>query len=161
MNWQELKELLHYAPETGVFTRKKDKGNRKKGEVAGTPHNHGYWKVSVNSRQYLAHRLAFFYMTGEWPKEQIDHRNRDKRDNRWCNLREATHAQNMQNCKISKNNKSGFKGVTIDKHGSWYAHIMIDRKLISLGSHKTAEEAHETYCKAADRLHGEFANHGT
>ena len=110
---EELKELLHYDPDTGVFTWKKGRQGRiKKGGIAGNEDQSGYCKIVVKGKRYGAHRLAFLYMEGYFPEHQVDHINRDRGDNRWVNLREATHTCNMRNCSRSKNKKHDLpKGV--------------------------------------------------
>jgi hypothetical protein len=140
---ERLRELLHYEPETGVFTRLvSTRGNAHAGDVAGTPLRQGYLQIGADGRYYLAHRLAWLYMTGEWPKDQIDHINCDKSDTRWCNLREATHAQNMMN----KAALFGFKGITWHKRGcKWQAQIGHNNKHHYLGSFDTQMEAAVAY----------------
>ena len=88
----KLKELITYNPDTGIFIRKN-------GARAGTINNRNYERVSVSGINYLAHRLAFLYMTGEMPDEMVDHINGKTLDNRWCNLRKANKYQNAQNTK--------------------------------------------------------------
>ena len=106
-----------------------------------------------------SHRLAWLYMTGEWPKGDLDHANMNKADNRWCNLREATNAQNGANRGIPTNNKSGFRGVSWAKrHRKWTAHIRAGRKQYTLGYYNAREEAALTYATYACGLFGEFAN---
>ncbi|MCK9994454.1 MAG: hypothetical protein Dbin4_02974, partial [Alphaproteobacteria bacterium] len=93
-----LKELLHYDPDTGVFTRRvQTSSNARVGDVAGCLHPEGYRHIQIDGKRYAAHRLAWLYMTGEWPTNQLDHLNGVRDDNRWGNLREATHGQNQQN----------------------------------------------------------------
>jgi hypothetical protein len=90
--------------------------------------------------------------------QMVDHKNTDGLDNRRCNLRFATKAQNMRNRGKQKNNSTGFKGVSIGRQiGTFRACIKVDKKYISLGQFKTAEEAHAAYCAAAKELHGDFA----
>jgi hypothetical protein len=92
-----LQELLEYNPLTGVFTRRVNSGHAKAGAVAGTKHIDGYIMVGVGGDKYFAHRLAFLYMTGEWPISGVDHRNTIKSDNSWGNLRDCTQRENMNN----------------------------------------------------------------
>lgn len=99
-----LKELLHYDPETGVWTRLVATSNSIRiGDVAGGV-NHGYVRISVDGRKYSAHRLAFLYQTGAWPSAEVDHWNLDKADNSWGNLRGATRSQNIANTSTRINN---------------------------------------------------------
>ena len=115
--------------------------------------------MQIDGRRYLAHRLAWFYVYGEWPRKGLDHINRDRLDNRIANLREADHAQNVQNRGPMSNNKSGFKGVFFNPRHTqpWQAQITARGQYFNLGRYATAEEAHEAYKEAAARLHGEFA----
>ncbi len=115
----------------------------------------------VAGKMYKAHRLAWFYMTGEWPPDQIDHIDGDRDNNRLVNLRKATNAQNGANARLSKNNSSGFKGVSFDTSvGRWRASIRRNRQLHYLGFFNTPEEAHAAYASAAVQLFGEFARMG-
>lgn len=113
---ERLQELMEYSPETGEFVAKvRTGGVVVPGSILGSlKHSMGYIQISVDNRLYLAHRLAWLYMTGEWPPA-VDHINRDKTDNRWCNLRIANKSQNAANAKIRSDNKTGYRGV--QKHG--------------------------------------------
>ncbi len=91
---------------------------------------------------------------------EVDHRNGNGLDNRRFNLREATHAQNMRNQKLNRNNKSGFKGVSYKRsHRKWRACISMHGKTIELGYHDTPEIAYTAYCAGATKYHGEFARY--
>jgi hypothetical protein len=149
-----LRSILHYDSETGIFTRKVSTSNRVKvGDVAGCPDGGGYLQISVCSRIYLAHRLAWLHFHGTWPTDQIDHINRDRADNRISNLREVTNKQNMQNKSKPSNNTSGHPGVCWYKQNSkWVAKIMHNQKSIHLGCFTTIEEA-ITARKAAEKLY--------
>src|SRR5690606_34614864 len=98
---QRLKELLYYDPETGIFTRLVGRSGprARAGDVAGSDNGKGYIRIYVDGRPYKAHRLAWFYMHGEWP-EEIDHRNGERADNRLSNLRPVTRQQNNLNQSI-------------------------------------------------------------
>src|ERR1700724_777328 len=110
-----LREILHYDPETGIFTWRVRTSNRANvGATAGCICANGYPQTSIDGHRYSMHRLAWLYVTGEWPGAETDHRNGDKTDNRFCNLRPATKAENGRNRAIYKSNTSGFKGVTWD-----------------------------------------------
>lgn len=93
-----LKELLFYNPETGNFTWLVRSADRIKiGQTAGClDKTNGYISIKVDKRRYTGHRLAYLYMTGEFPTE-IDHINRNRADNRWENLRNVPHSINMKN----------------------------------------------------------------
>ena len=111
---ERLRQLLDYNPGTGAFIWVCPTSHRVfVGSLAGTPHNKGYRKICVDGVRYFAHRLAWLYMTGEMPKEQIDHINRDTTDDRFINLRQASSSQNQRNREKQANNTSGFKGGVI------------------------------------------------
>ena len=154
----ELIRLLRYDPETGVFTWRVRRSNRvKAGDIAGSVARRGhlfYVEIRIHGRLYLAHRLAHFYMTGEWPEDEIDHEDGDGLHNRWLNLRPATHAQNAQNSKPKRN---GLKGVYLHKaSGLWHARITANGKTESLGYFLSEVASHSAYKIASKRLHGEF-----
>jgi hypothetical protein len=130
--------------------------------VAGFSSHKGYRKIKLNGGCFAAHRLAWLYMTGEDPGSRyVDHRNGETGDNRWSNLRLASHGQNKANSKLHKNNTAGLKGVSpVSGSTRWQARIRWDRKLIYLGVYNTKEEAHAAYLKAASKCFGEFANGG-
>lgn len=162
-----VKELLHYEPESGVFTwlprkGKKTWNTRYAGKEAGfdwTPTGSGvsYRSIRIFDWPFLGHRLAFLYMTGEWPAHEVDHADGDGLNNKWANLRAASKAQNGANCKAKKNNKSGFKGVSYCKATNKFrATIQAEGKWKWLGGFSTAEEAAEAYAEASKSLHGEF-----
>lgn len=158
---ERLKELLHYNPETGIFIRRvRVSSKAPAGAVAGyVDPSHGYVSIGVDGREYYGHRLAFLYMTGEWPKKQADHKNTNRSDNRWDNLREATQAQNKTNLKLRSNNTSGYKGVTWDaKLSKWKAQIGYGGKHIYLGVFSDKEDAKKAYDISAAKLHGDFHN---
>lgn len=119
-----LRELLHYDPETGLFTWKVARQGTRAGAFAGAL-NHGYLRITIDWRHYPAHRLAWLYMTGEWPADLIDHINLVSDDNRFVNLRQATRAQNMHNSARPRTNTSGVKGVS-RYAGRWKAQIKVN-----------------------------------
>lgn len=151
-----LRELLDYNPETGEFRWRVHRAdNARSGSVAGSLNHGGYWRVSIQGHTYLAHRLAWLYVHGEWPTTGIDHKNGVTEDNRIANLREATQMENGGNKrKAHINSKTGLLGT------SWHsptkkflAQIQLDGKNTYLGLFKTAEEAHQAYLKAKRELH--------
>lgn len=158
-----LCEVLSYDSKTGEFTwRVSTTGGRrnKVGSIAGgNSRSHGYRMISIDGHIYRAHRLAWFYMTGSWPYEQIDHINNDRSDNRFENLREATQKQNNRNTLISKSNRVGLKGVCIFRN-KYHAQITVDRKNIHLGYFDCPAAAHFAYQVAADRHFGIYARRG-
>jgi hypothetical protein len=156
---ERLKELLTYDPATGVFRNRIDRGHVKAGAVAGNTHStKRYRYISIDSRRYFAHRLAWLYMTGEWPKDQIDHINCIRDDNSWSNLREATNSQNHANIGKRRDNKTGYKGVFRRKDtGKYSARIRINGVQVHLGHFGTAEEAAAIYAEAANVAFDDFA----
>ncbi len=153
-----LKELLHYDPETGHFTWVVARKGCRLSRSAGYTRHDGYVCIRVDRQLYLAHRLAWIYMTGEWPANDLDHIGGDPTDNRWCNLRAATRAQNNLNTKRRSDNASGYKGVFWSTQKQrWVARIHIDGKPKHLGSFKVAEDAYAAYCEAAKASYGQFA----
>ncbi|MEK6294411.1 MAG: HNH endonuclease [Paraburkholderia tropica] len=158
----QLRALLTYDAETGIF-RWRERRNHltPKGSVAGTVNSKGYVMIGVARRLYQAHRLAWLYVTGEWPKDLIDHINTIRTDNRFENLREASKTENNRNRSAGIAGRKGLKGATFrKKEGAWYSGIWSAGKRIHLGTFSSEQEAHEAYCKAADEMHGEFANFG-
>lgn len=142
-----------------MFTWLIDNGKRCwKGKIAGSINSYGYKIIRINKKAYRSGRLAWFYMTGEWPKPFIDHINCIKDDDRWINLREADERQSIHNKGISIRNTSGFKGVTF-RHSvnKWQAAINLNGVYHDLGFYDTAEEAGKVYEKAAIDNHKEFA----
>lgn len=128
------------------------------GRPAGTINDRGYLIICLDGVDCRAHRLAWAIKTGQWPEGEIDHRDQNKANNRWDNLRPATHAQNNYNKGPQSNNKSGFKGVSYSRTArQWVAMIMANGEHIVVGKAPTAEEASVLYEDAARKYHGEFA----
>jgi HNH endonuclease len=155
---ERLRELLAYDPETGVFTRRVRSAPRVRvGTVAGGVNKiSGYRHIRVDGRTYMAHRLAWLYMTGGWPKDQIDHVNGATTDNRWCNLRPADNSRNRANSVVQSNSNSGLKGVF--KSGrKWRAYTTAGGKLCYLGRFNDQEEAALAAATAAYAVFGAFA----
>lgn len=149
---ERLREVLEYIPESGVFIRRVANSNRVKvGQVAGSLSVWGYLEIRIDGRLYKAHRLAWLYMMGRWPRAQIDHINLVKTDNRWDNLREATQAQNSSNREVHPKTKSGLKGVYLNGL-RWEAKISGKY----LGLFTTPEAAHAAYVEAAKLKFGSF-----
>ena len=154
---ETLKQHLHYNPETGIFTRIYSKMRPDCiGKQLGCVDGSGYIIISVLDKLYRAHRLAWLYMYGEFPKFDIDHKNRNKADNRIINLREATRQQNIFNS-VKKNNSSGITGVSaIPNRKNWRARTCINGKSIYIGTYKTKEEAAKAYKDFVEQIHKEF-----
>ena len=159
----EVKKRLDYNPDSGAFTwkvkTKRHAGVSWPGDVAGTIKSEtGYMFLGLWGFQYRAHRLAFLMMTGEWPRDEVDHINGNRADNRWCNLRSATRPQNGRNTAIGTSNKSGCKGVSFRKDTSkWHARIVVDGKTILLGNFSLIEDAISARKTAEMKYHGIFA----
>ena len=137
-----LKTLFDYNPDTGLFTRIVDKGSRKAGEIAGGKNGNGYLDICVDGKKYKTHRLVFLYMEGYLPENDVDHINRDRADNRWCNLREVSARCNARNVGLSKRNKSGVIGVCWDKtKNKWRVDIKGDKGKERLGRFENFEHA--------------------
>lgn len=154
-----LKRILHYDPETGVFTwLVRRKGKIRADRTAGTPDKDGYIEIGIDRRRYKAHRLAWFYMTGEWPKLFVDHINGITSDNRFANLREATNSQNLHNMGRPRKGRA-VRGASYNKlRRKWYAYIRAGgEKPLYLGCFDSEAEAADAYAKAAVELFGEFA----
>jgi HNH endonuclease/AP2 domain len=152
---RRLKEVLHYDPATGDFTRLT---GRFAGTLVRKRNQDGRIQVKIDGRYYLTARLVFLWKTGRLPKKLVDHRDVDPTNDRWENLRHATNAQNCRNTRRYSNNTTGFKGVSFHKRDrKFQANIRKDGRLRFLGSFATGELAHEAYKKAAKKLFGAFA----
>jgi hypothetical protein len=154
-----LLELLLYDPCTGVFRwRVRRASNALPKNIAGCVSSIGYRYVTIDRKRYLAHRLAWFYVTGKWPIAQIDHCNGDGLDNRLSNLREATRAQNGYNRKAT-NAKSGIRGVRWhpEKH-KWQAYIKRPGRQHHIGYYNTSLAAEVARGQAAAIFQGKFAS---
>ena len=142
-----------YNPWTGELFRL----GKLKEKRAGTVVDRGYRVIHFGGRLYLEHRLIWFMMTGEWPKNEVDHINRDRVDNRWSNLREATKFEQGGNMTRRYDAKNLFQGATKRPNAvSYVSTIRHNGKKIHLGCFETAEEAHEAYLEASAKLRGEF-----
>jgi hypothetical protein len=165
-----LKERLHYDPSTGVFTWLAHKELPKTWNIryAGTPAGSvnanlsGYRKITISIRKtnYLASRLAWFYVTGSWPSAQLDHINHDSLDNRFANLREVSNTENSKNRSLEARNKSGATGVRYRKNvDRWDCHIGVAGRHVHGGRFKTFEEA-VAKRKELEKTYGFHPNHG-
>lgn len=154
-----LKSLLKYSKETGEFiwlvNRRGGRGI-KAGDVAGSVRSDGYRRIRLFGVSYYAHRLAFLYVKGRWPKEgfDVDHRDGDTSNNRWKNLREGTVSFNLENLREAKTNgSSGYLGVSLRPSGRFLAQIVVRGVHYYLGTYDTAEEAHKVYLTAKRKYH--------
>lgn len=152
---QMLRELLHYNPETGVFTwiiQRRGSRAAPIGAVAGGLDALGYLQVSFKPRTYRCHRLAWLYMTGDWPKHDIDHKDGNRTNNAFINLRDVPRSVNLQNIRMAKSqSKSGILGV--HKKGTrWVSSVQLDGQQ-NRASHATPEAAQAAYIARKRALH--------
>lgn len=154
---RRLIEQLRYDPETGEFTWAKTWYGHVEGSRAGYTRKDGYLVIILDGRHLLGHRVAWLYMTGEQPSAYIDHIDGNAENNRFSNLRQATHQENLSNVKPSSKNTSGFAGVYLrKKYGTWVAEVRVGYEKVYLGSYRTAQEAaivREEFCRL---VRGEF-----
>lgn len=156
---EKLKETLDYNHENGVFTWKVANSNRVKvGDIAGSLNKiTRYQEIGYQGKLQYAHRLAWLYMYGEFPDKFIDHINGDRSNNCISNLRVCSNGENMRNTGISKNNTSGFKGVSWCKRRcKWEANAALNGKKKFLGYFLTEQEASAVYQEFASANHGGF-----
>jgi hypothetical protein len=154
-----LQSILDYNKETGDFTWKVAKGrNSRVGKIAGSSHNGGYKTIRIDKKLYLEHRLAWLYVYGEFPKQDIDHKNGVRTDNRLDNLRACTRSQNLCN-KINKvNSKSKISNVHWNKQNNkWIVNIYYQGKQKRIGTFEDIELAELVAIEARLTYHGEFA----
>lgn len=153
-----LKSIAYYDPETGLFKWIVKRKRFEIGQFFGVKEIKGYLSIRIDGKRYRLHNLAWLYMTGSFPVNIIDHKDTNKENNKWSNLREATHSQNNFNRNKFKNNTSGAKGVTYrEKYEYYEAKIKVNGKYIHLGTFKMLEEASKAYQDAAIKYAGEFA----
>lgn len=141
---QRLHELLHYDKDTGIFTNKITRGpNALVGQQAGCIDIiTGYRSIIVDSIKYRANRLAWFYVEGYWPEHDIDHKDRNRHNNRWMNLRHISRQCNIRNMKIKVNNTSGVTGVFWRKtNRKWASFITVSYKKLHLGTYENKLDA--------------------
>lgn len=155
---ERLRELMDYDPGTGLFRWRVRRVGVRFDKSPGRPAGNGYTQITVAGETHLAHRLAWLYMTGEWPKAQIDHIDGNRANNALINLRECSARQNHWNKRTLGNNKSGLKGAWYDKRDKcWQSAIVVNGVWRRIGRFRTPEEAHAAYCRAAAENFGEFA----
>lgn len=175
---EELRQLLSYDPETGKlfwksrpFTMFGDDeqaakaqcakwNSRRAGKEAFTAISvNGYRRGRVLKVNQQAHRVIWAIVTGAWPAQDIDHINRDRTDNRFCNLREVSRSQNLSNTSANKNSTSIFIGVSKrSRDNRWIAQVKCNGTQRFLGSFDDEEAAARAYDAGALVLQGEFAS---
>lgn len=154
---EQLVQVLSYDPETGSFVWRVNTRNTSVGDEAGHANqSNPYVRIAIGGRSYYAQQLAWFYMTGEWPEEEVDHEDVDHANNSWINLRPATRFENSWNTKTQARNKLGYKGVRAAGN-KFLARIVCKRQLFTLGVFDTAEAAARAYDMAAIEKFGKFA----
>lgn len=154
MNITKLREQFYYNPDTGIFVWKIDKGPARVGQTAGSLNSKGYIVLWFDGKCHKAHRLAWAYVTGILPEHDIDHRDRNRSNNKWSNLREATRCENHQNKSGYKNNSTGFPGVYEEKkYGRFGAQIWFKGTKYFLGYFDTALAASDAYLAKKKELH--------
>ena len=151
----QLRELVHYDPLTGILTRRED------GAELGYQDKTGYRNVRLLGHTLGVHRVIWAVTHGYWPHIQIDHKDGDKINNRYHNLREATPSQQIQHQNLRSQNTSGVKGVSWHKdREKWRARVRHDGTEHHFGYFDTIEEATNVVREKRVELHGRFANHG-
>lgn len=156
---EELKNDLHYNPDTGAFTRLVSRSGVSAGKLAGGLNAKGYFRVKVFNKTYAGHRVAWLYMTGELPSDQIDHINHDRGDNRFINLRQVDNSENQKNSNLSPRSTTGFTGVMQDKASlRWRGQVTVEGKRVSkrFSSFNAAKE----WRINMNEKHGYHKNHG-
>ena len=150
-----LKSVLDYDRETGEFVWLRSAGTRSEGSSAGHVRKDGYVTISIDTRAYKAHRLAWLYAHGYLPAFRIDHKDNNPSNNALDNLRPATHEQNLANQKRHSNNTSGFKGVSA-RGSKFRSYVNANKRRYWTGNFDTAKEAYEARMELAKHLHGEY-----
>ncbi len=152
LSHERLLAALEYDPISGLFSR----NGKLVGSIWRRPDRRGsYLKVGIGGKQYLAHRLAWFYVTGLWPS-QIDHIDQDGTNNRWANLRLATHSQNRVNSPAQKHSRSKKRGIHRIRNGRYRVQLQKDNKSIHVGYFNSLAEAIAARDLACPGIHGEF-----
>jgi hypothetical protein len=153
---EELKLLLDYSPETGHFSWRGNRRGVAPWRKTGNIRPDGYLRICVNRVSYLGHRLAWLYVTGEWPQFDIDHIDGNPLNNAFANLRDVAVSSNVQNIKKATQRNSSSKLLGVSYHNRdklWRARIMVKGKNVTLGYFKDKEKAHEAYLEAKRKLH--------
>lgn len=156
-NLARIPDYLAYESDSGDFIRLKASNNRNKvGEVAGSVNREGYVRITMFGMGFQAHRLAFYFMTGKLPPDdvEVDHINGIRNENSWNNLRLVSHAINMQNSRKPERNTSGSQGVSLNpRNGKWVARISLSGKSIFLGEFREKDKAIQCYLEAKKKFH--------
>jgi len=154
LSQERLKQVLDYDPDTGLFERKNAYGP--KVDIAGHVATSGHRQIMVDKKLYMAHRLAWLWQYGSFPNLLVDHKNKNRDDNRIANLRLATNAENQQNTKTRSDNICGEKGIHFLKNKNcWRSRISTKGKTYHLGYFENFEDA----VKARKMAENEFFTH--
>lgn len=152
-----VQELFLYDPITGVMINRVTRRTAKAGDVAGQLNSQGYRAVKVDGYLYSMSHIIWLYVTGHWPKEEMDHINRVRDDDRFVNLREASRSQNCINKdKYAKVNSLGYRGVQ-RYFNRFRSVVCVGQREYFVGTFDTLELAALAYDLKAKQLHGEFA----
>lgn len=156
--------LFNYDPDTGVLSWKNPRKKTLIGRPVGNKKGNNYMRVTVivdrKLNYFVVHRIAWLVHYGRWPKDQLDHINGIRNDNRLCNLRECSQAENNANTRLYKNNKSGVKGVYWEPdRNSWAAYIRENKILRRIGRFETKEEAALARKQAFEDYYHEFCRY--
>lgn len=154
-----LKTILIYNKKTGSFMYSKSAHPRWQGKPAGMTCAHGYRRITINKRTMKVSNIVWLFETGTWPTLIVDHKDRNRQNDIFSNLRLATVLQNTVNANKRKDNTSGYKGVSFHKQTKkWTANIRINNRPVYLGTFDSAKKAHSVYARKAKEIHGEFAH---
>lgn len=151
-----LHELLIYNKGTGLWTRRVGVRGYVAGSKVGSVRHDGRTIICVDGKKYLASRLAFMYVLGRWPDPEADHRDKDRSNDRWSNLRDATHSQNNCNTTLRSDNTTGARGVRRMRNG-WQVRVHTNGQCHYLGTYKSIEVAARVAAKARAKMHGDFS----
>ena len=154
LTYDIVREIFTYNPETGILRWKAHRGRVSCGSIAGSLDEKGYMRVMIDGHHYRSHRIIWLYMTGELPVFDIDHKDTDRSNNKWNNLRPATKSQNASNYM----RKSGTRGISFHKATQkWTASIKHSAKQMHLGLFASKSDAMICYNYHAAYLFGAFA----
>lgn len=154
-----LRKFYSYDPATGAMTYRIPTKQHKVGDPVGFKHSGGYLAMSHNDSQYLIHRMIWLYVEG-WLPEQVDHKDHNRMNNKWDNLRAVDNQTNSKNCSVSSNSTTGTNGVSkIKATGKYRAYINNNRKQIHIGVFDSLEEAKKAR-EQANLTYDFHTNHG-
>jgi hypothetical protein len=151
---KQIRSLLRYDRKRGLFRWRRPTARQAPGWFKGNKSVRTYRRLYIDGHHYLAHVIAFVIVEGRWPRFEVKHRSRNFGDNRWSNLREATHAQVTYSRRINKNNTTGHRGVS--RFGKRFRSVVIcKRRRLSLGLFDDPSKAAAKWQSAAKGQYGE------